>query len=301
MITLRQIQFALAVSRHHHFKRAADECKVSQSALSLGIAEMEKNLGVALFERNNKQVVVTPIGVELLERAQRIYLDAQQLEERAKAGTGDLSFAMSIGFIPTIAPYLLPAALPALREQHPDFAINIHEDTSERLLDKVRNGTLDAALIALPYDTEGLDVLTFSEESFYAMVPKGHELADKKQLTNKQLQNAKMLLLGEGHCLKDQIVELCQFNTKHGHDFSREASLNTLIQMSVNNMGLTFVPEMALPYLTYLQDKVSFVPLAAKGPHRRFALATRPNYPRINELQTLSELFTQVIAENLKA
>lgn len=301
MITLRQIQFALAVSRHHHFKRAADECKVSQSALSLGIAEMEKNLGVALFERNNKQVVVTPIGAELLERAQRIYLDAQQLEERAKAGTGELSFAMSIGFIPTIAPYLLPAALPALRKQYPEFSVNIHEDTSARLLDKVRNGTLDAAMIALPYDTEGLDVLPFSDELFFAMIPNEHELADKAQVTSKQLQSANMLLLSEGHCLKDQIVELCQFNAKQGHDFSREASLNTLIHMSVNNMGITFVPEMALPYLTYLKDKVKFVPLTIKGPHRRFALVTRPNYPRMNELETLTQLFTNVIDSKLKA
>ena len=139
MITLRQIQFALAVARHKHFKRAAEECNISQSALSLGIAEMEKNLGVIVFERNNKQVVITPIGEELLRRAQQIYLDAQQLVEHAHAGQETLHFPMAVGFIPTIAPYLLPRALPVIRHAYPDFELNIREDVSERLVSAFHN------------------------------------------------------------------------------------------------------------------------------------------------------------------
>lgn len=285
------------MSRHRHFKRAADECKVSQSALSLGIAEMEKNLGVIIFERNNKQVVITPIGAELLARAQKVYLDAQQLVERAKASDDVLSFGMAIGFIPTVAPYLLPRALPLIRKHYANFNMDIHEDLTDRLLAGVHNGMLDAAVIALPFATTGLTALEFAEERFYVMVPKTHALADKEQLTSKQLQNADLLLLGEGHCLKDQIMEICKFTKEHGKNRIRHASLNTLIQMSLNDMGLTFVPEMALPYLAYMRDQVNFIPLAIKGPHRRLSLVTRPNYPRFKELEVLGELFRDAIAQ----
>ncbi|MBV7433714.1 LysR family transcriptional regulator [Cardiobacteriaceae bacterium TAE3-ERU3] len=301
MITLRQIQFALAVSRHRHFKRAADECKVSQSALSLGIAEMEKNLGVIIFERNNKQVVITPIGAELLERAQKVYLDAQQLVERAKASDDVLSFGMAIGFIPTVAPYLLPKALPAIRENYPDFNMDIHEDLTDRLLNDVHNGTLDAAVIAQPYDVPGLTALEFAEENFYVMVPRNHPLAEKDQLTSRQLQSAELLLLGEGHCLKDQIMEICKFSKEQGKSRIRHASLNTLMQMSLNDMGLTFVPEMALPYLNHMKDRVAFIPLSVRGPHRRLALVTRPNYPRLNELETLGKLFKNILRQEATA
>lgn len=296
MITLRQIQFALAVSRHKHFKRAAEECEVSQSALSLGIAEMEKNLGVVIFERNNKHVVVTPIGEELLARAQKIYLDAQQLMERAHAGQGNLRFGMSIGFIPTISPYLLPSALPLIREQYPDFQLNVREDLSERLLLAVQNGLLDAAVVALPIDVMGLDCIIFGEERFYAVVHHQHTFANQDEVKIHQLRNDELLLLGEGHCLKEQIVELCRLQDNLHKDQFRDASLSTLIHMVQNNMGMTLAPEMALPTLQ-AYSHIRTIPLESKGSHRRLAIVTRPNYPRTEELKLLVKLFQSALQQ----
>lgn len=292
MITLRQIQFALAVSRHRHFKRAAEECEVSQSALSLGIAEMEKNLGVAIFERNNKHVVVTPIGEELLERAQQIYLDVQQLMHRAHAGHGDLTFGMSIGFIPTVSPYLLPSALPILRKQYPNFQMNVREDFSDRLMLAVQNGLLDAAVVALPIDTMGLDCTVFAEERFYVLIHESQSLAKSSQIKLEQLRHESLLLLGDGHCLKEQVMELCRFN--FAKDQFRDASLSTLIHMVQNNMGMTLVPQMALSILRGY-PQIRALPLDQKGPHRRLALVTRNNYPRMEELKLLIEIFQSAL------
>lgn len=294
MITLRQIQFALAVARHRHFKRAAEECNISQSALSLGIAEMEKNLGVTVFERNNKQVIITPIGEELLARAQQIYLDAQQLVERAHAGQGELGFGMRIGFIPTIAPFLLPAALPLIHEKYPDFKINICEDVSNRLIESVSTGRLDAAVIALPFDTQGLDVHEFGEERFLVIMHKGDAMTRENRITPARLKKTNLMLLGEGHCLSDQIAEVCNFHRYLNEDHFKEASLNTLIHMTANNMGITLVPEMARPFLAHF-SQLHAAPLETPGPHRRLAVVTRPHYPRLQELQHLIELFRHTL------
>ena len=296
MITLRQIQFALAVARHRHFKRAAEECNISQSALSLGIAEMEKNLGVTIFERNNKQVIITPIGEELLARAQQIYLDTQQLVERAHAGQGQLGFGMRIGFIPTIAPFLLPVALPLIHKQYPKFKINIHEDVSARLVESVSNSRLDAAVIALPYDTLGLEVHEFGAERFMVIMHKDDHLARENRITPTRLKKTNLMLLGEGHCLSDQIAEVCHFHRYLDEEHFKEASLNTLIYMTANNMGVTLVPEMALPFLSRFEE-LHIAPLETPGPHRRLAMVTRPNYPRLDELMLLMALFKVTVNE----
>lgn len=294
MITLRQLQFALAVLRHRHFKRAAEECGVSQSALSLGIAELEKILGVTLFERNNKQVIITPIGEEILERAQKIYLDAQQLTECAQASNNHLGFAMNIGFIPTIAPYLLPKILPALRKSYPDFVLNISEDTTANLLKALSSGKIDAAVLALPYDLSGLEVIEFAKENFFAIVHRNHPLSQQKRISTEALKSKDLLLLGEGHCLRDQIIDLCEFHNHINDNCFKNASLNTLIQLAVNDMGMTLIPEMAKEQISK-NDQAHILPLEIKGPHRTLAIATRTQYPRKQELQLLARLFAQTL------
>lgn len=296
MITLRQIQFALAVARHRHFKRAAEECNISQSALSLGIAEMEKNLGVAIFERNNKQVVVTPIGVELLERAQKIYLDAQQLMERAHAGQNDMGFGMHIGFIPTIAPFLLPAALPLIHQRYPKFSLNISEDVSDRLISAVQTGRLDAAVLALPYDTGSLDVKQFAQEDFYVIMHESDSLSKENKVTANQLKNKPLLLLGEGHCMRDQIMDICKMHQEITAEQFKDASLNTLIQLTANNMGMTLVPEIALPQMK-AYPALRTARLNCSGPHRQLAVVTRPNYPRDQDLNILVEIFVAAVEQ----
>lgn len=295
MITLRQIQFALAVERHQHFKRAAQECNISQSALSLGIAELEKNLGVVLFERNNKQVLVTSIGKELLERARQIYLDAQQLVERAHAEQNHLSFSMNIGFIPTIAPYLLPKALPILQEQHPSFKLHIHEQPTETLLSNLHTGQIDAAVIALPYPQQNLDIIPFAEERFYVVANKQHPIAQQNSVKPNQLRQTDLLLLEEGHCLSEQIIDLCKIEPQFSKQYFNEASLSTLFQLAVNNMGVTLMPAISLESIAHYQQ-INTIALNAPSPHRQLAIATRNHYPRREELLHLAKLFAQSLA-----
>lgn len=298
MITLRQIQFALAVARHQHFKRAAEDCNISQSALSLGIAEMEKQLGVIMFERNNKQVLITPIGMELLERGQKIYLDAQQLVARAHAGQEALCFGMKLGFIPTIAPFLLPVILPIIRRNYPTFTLNISEANSERLIDAVRTGHLDAAVLALPFATDGLDTYAFGEENFLVLTHREDPLCKETKISSEQLQNLPLLLLEEGHCLSAHFLDACKLRHVIGKDNFKQATLNTLIQLAANGMGVTLIPEIARQHI-HNYPTLHSVPLDAPGPHRRLALVTRPNYPRTGDLDILSTLFSEAL-KNLK-
>ena len=194
MITLRQLEFALAVAKHKHFKRAAEECSISQSALSLGIAELEKQLDTQIFERNNKQVLITPIGEQLLQRAQTIFSEIQDLITMAHSHQTPLAYPMTIGIIPTIAPYLLPKVLPALTDKYPTFEMTVVEKQTERLLDLVRYGHIDTAIIALPYVVEGLHVFEFWAEDFFAVFPKGSDLARLDHITSSQLSKTNLLL-----------------------------------------------------------------------------------------------------------
>lgn len=296
MITLRQLEFALAVAKHKHFKRAAEECSISQSALSLGIAELEKQLDTQIFERNNKQVLITPIGEQLLQRAQTIFSEIQDLITMAHSHQTPLAYPMTIGIIPTIAPYLLPKILPALTDKYPTFEMTVVEKQTERLLDLVRYGHIDTAIIALPYVVEGLHVFEFWAEDFFAVFPKGSDLARLDHITSSQLSKTNLLLLGEGHCLTDQVLSICSMSKEQIKSGFSDASLNTIIQMALAGMGTTLVPEIAIDQIA--GDNVMVVPLAEKGPHRKLAFVTRLNYARVNDVKILSEIFSTVLAEN---
>lgn len=296
MITLRQLEFALAVAKHKHFKRAAEECSISQSALSLGIAELEKQLDTQIFERNNKQVLITPIGEQLLQRAQTIFSEIQDLITMAHSHQTPLAYPMTIGIIPTIAPYLLPKVLPALTDKYPTFEITVVEKQTERLLDLVRYGHIDTAIIALPYVVEGLHVFEFWAEDFFAVFPKGSDLARLDHITSSQLSKTNLLLLGEGHCLTDQVLSICSMSKEQIKSGFSDASLNTIIQMALAGMGTTLVPKIAIDQI--VGDNVMVVPLAEKGPHRKLAFVTRLNYARVNDVKILSEIFSAVLSEN---
>ena len=296
MITLRQLEFALSVAKHKHFKRAAEECSISQSALSLGIAELEKQLDTQIFERNNKQVLITPIGEQLLQRAQTIFSEIQDLITMAHSHQTPLAYPMTIGIIPTIAPYLLPKVLPALTDKYPTFEMTVVEKQTERLLDLVRYGHIDTAIIALPYVVEGLHVFEFWAENFFAVFPKGSDLARLDHITSSQLSKTNLLLLGEGHCLTDQVLSICSMSKEQIKSGFSDASLNTIIQMALAGMGTTLVPKIAIDQIA--GDNVMVVPLAEKGPHRKLAFVTRLNYARVNDVKILSEIFSAVLAEN---
>lgn len=295
MITLRQLEFALAVAKHKHFKRAAEDCSVSQSALSLGIAELEKQLDTQIFERNNKQVLITPIGEDILTRARRVFSEVSDLMTRAHTHQTPLAYAMTIGIIPTIAPYLLPKVLPTLREAYPNFRLTIVEEQSERLLEKVRYGSIDTAIIALPYPIEGLLSFEFWAEDFFAVFPATDAFANLESIDAQTLSQANLMLLGEGHCLTEQALSVCQLPASQVKNTFSDASLNTLIQMALGKIGTTLVPQMALDQVFQQNNDVKAVPLAEKGPHRHIAFVTRLNYARVDDVNLLGDMFRQAL------
>ena len=297
MISLKQLSYALAVAKTLHFKKAAEACHVSQSALSTALNELEKQLGQQIFERDNKKVIVTPFGEQVLERAQRIYLQVEELQHLSESQKKPLSFPISIGIIPTIAPFLLPEILPAINQQYPEARLNIVEEQSHALVDKVRSGEIDTAIIALPYACEGLLSLEFWQEDFYWVTLKNTKYAKQKEITNDELNLQNLMLLKEGHCLKDHIVDTCKISEQVANHGYGATSLNTLIQMVLGNLGTTLIPEMALDQLISQNDKLSAVHLNEPGPHRRIAFIIRPNYSRMSSIEALIDVCKKALAQ----
>jgi LysR family hydrogen peroxide-inducible transcriptional activator len=290
MISLKQIHYALAVGRTLHFKKAAEACSVSQSALSTALSEMEKQLGFQVFERNNKQVLVTPLGKQVLDKAQQIKLLMDDLGKLGEARRGPLSTDLTLGIIPTICPFLLPVVLPPLQDEYPELQLQISEEESLVLVDKVRNGNLDAAILALPFKCDGLLTFKFWSEDFYWITNTDDAMAHKPQLENHELDPQRLMLLKEGHCLKDHALAVCHLPDISEHHLSA-TSLNTLVQLVANGLGTTLVPEMALPQLVYNNPNIAKVPLAEPGPHREIAFVVRPNYPSLGNIELLMQLF----------
>ena len=293
MISLKQLHYALAIEKTLHFKRAAEACNVSQSALSTAITEFEKQLGTTVFERNNKQVFVTHNGQLILDKAKRVKLELDELLQIAQSNKQAFANPMTLGVIPTVGPYLLPKVLPEVRKQYPSFKLKIIEEQSHSLVEKVRTGDIDAEILALPYPIEGLMSFNFWQEDFYWICHKDECPQKVQEITSEELEIDKLMLLKEGHCLKEHALAACSLqNKKQDSDFD-SASLHTLIQMVAGKLGTTIVPQMALDQLTSNESELRAIHLNEPGPHRTIALVIRPNYVRSNELTLLKDIFTQ--------
>ena len=293
MISIKQLHYALAIEKTLHFKKAAEACNVSQSALSTAINELEKQLGLIIFERNNKQVLVTPKGQLILNKAKKVKLELDELLQISQSDKQPFSSPMSVGVIPTIGPYLLPKVLPEVRRKYPRFKLKIIEEQSLTLLDMVRSGELDAAILALPYPLSGLMSFNFWQEDFYLVCHKDECPKAMLEITSEELEIEKLMLLKDGHCLKEHALAACQLKSqKQNSDFG-SASLHTLVQMVAGKLGTTLVPQMALDQLTYNESEIRAIHLNEPGPHRTIALVIRPNYVRTNELTMLKDIFTK--------
>jgi len=299
MISLKQLHYALAIEKTLHFKKAAEACHISQSTLSSAITELEKQLGLTIFERNNKQVLITNDGQFILDKAKKVKLELDELLHLANMNKTPLSTAMTFGVIPTIGPYFLPKVLPAVRKKYPDFKLKIVEEQSHILVDKVRSGDIDAAIIALPYPIDGLMNFDFWEEDFYLICHKDEALNQSNGITSAELEIEKLMLLKEGHCLKDHAISACHLQSKKQDTDFDSASLHTIIQMVAGKLGTTLVPEMALDQLTYNQSELVAIHLNEPGPHRKISLIIRPNYVRTNELNILKEIFVNELKKSM--
>ena len=292
MISLKQINYALAVEKTRHFKKAADMCYVSQSALSTAISELEKQLDVQIFERDNKKVLVTALGEKFLEKAAQIKIEIDDLYHLSQSEKGLLNYPFSFGVIPTIGPYLLPKVLPALRKQYPNAQIKIVEEQSHVLVDMVRSGELDTAVLALPYPIEGLLAFEFWDEDFYWIAHNSEEFAQQDEITSGDINRSRLMLLKDGHCLKDHALAVCKMQNSDVESDFASTSLNTLIQMAAGKMGTTLVPEMALDQLLHGSSELTAVHLNEPGPHRKLAFITRPNYTGMANVELLKGVFT---------
>jgi len=297
MITLKQMDYALAVAKHLHFKKAAEECFISPSTLSNAITEMERELGFQIFERSNKKVIVTNLGIEVLEKAQSIRVQMLDIKHLTEKQSEPLSHMISIGIIPTVSPYLLPIMLPKIKKEFPNLLLKIEEGQSHSLVNKVKNGDLDIAILALPYDLNGLISLKFWEEDFYWISHHQNKLAGKPQIRADQLEHSELLLLEDGHCLKDHILDACKISSNSKH-ILKASSLVTLIQLVKGNMGSTLVPKMALTQLLASHKDLSKSHLDEPGPHREIALIIRPAYTGIKNAELLQSLCKDVLTEH---
>ncbi len=292
MISLKQIQYACSLAEHKHFGKAAQHSNVTTAALSTAIAEMEKQLGFVLFERDNKKVLITKLGHQVIEKYHNILLEVKDIYDLKKTLEEPLSGHLSLGIIPTIAPYLLPLILPTIIQQYPDLELEIFEEQSHVLVEKVKKGEIDTAILALPYPLGGLLSLSFLYEKFFLILPKSHLLAKQKTIDSSSIPLDKLLLLKDGHCLKEHALAACHL--AENDSINAEAtSLATLVQLVDNDMGMTLVPEIAIEQLVRNHPNLAAIPLKEKGPHRSLAFILRPNYPQLDNLQLLKQIVLQ--------
>jgi len=297
--TLRQLQYLTAVVELKHFGHAAERCFVTQSTLSAGIQDLEQLLGIALLERTNRKVMPTPLGIEISKQAQTVLSLSADLVELAHSEKNPLAGRIRIGVIPSISPFLLPKVLPAIREQLPKLELVLIEDQSERLLEQLRSGDIDLAILAFPYNIEGFSHRIFAQEQFWLALPKAHPLIDKTEVDAEQLPINDLLLLSEGHCLREHALSACQLPTTTQRTSVQGTSLYTLIEMVAGGLGITLIPEMAIHSDMVQHADISLRPLVSTGnkPMRELGLVWRPTYQRIETLKCLAQCFAEALQD----
>jgi LysR family hydrogen peroxide-inducible transcriptional activator len=285
--TLRQLQYAEAVAELRSFRRAAERCHVSQPSLSAQVAQLEEQLGARLFERGPRKVLLTAAGEAVLARVRRLLREADDLADQARQLGEPLDGTLRIGVIPTASPYLLPDVVPALRSRHPRLTALWVEDKTENLLGALREGKLDAALLALEAPLGEVDHAVVCRDPFVLAVPRGHALAGPAApATAQELRGAGFLLLDDGHCFRDQALDFCATARARELDF-RATSLATLAQMVAGGAGVTLLPRIALG-VENRRSELAVRRLAAPVPHRTLALAWRPRSPLAPALRQLA-------------
>lgn len=290
--TLKQLKYLCAVAEHGHFGNAAKACHVSQSTLSAGILELEEALGASLVERNNRQVILTGLGSDVVQRAQSLLLEVEDLMALCEASSAPFSGKMRLGVIPTIAPYILPSLLKRLRKEHPDFQLYIREDLSGHLVDSLQHGELDVLLLALPYPTEKVETMHLFDDEFVFACPRSHQLAEEGDLSTSDLKSQELLLLEDGHCLRDHALEACKLKEAEIDIPYQATSLNTIVQMVANGIGVTLLPQMALDARILTGTEVYTRSFKEQNVSRSIGLMWRKKTPRRAEFTLLGKFIT---------
>ena len=303
-MTLTELKYIVAVARERHFGKAADACFVSQPTLSVAVKKLEEELEVKLFERSANEVNVTPLGEEIVRQAQSVLEQAAHIKDIAKRGKDPLAGALKLGVIYTIAPYLLPDLVRQVITRTPQMPLMLQENFTVKLLEMLRTGEIDCAILAEPFPDAGLALAPLYDEPFFAAVPSSHPLAKQDHVTAQELKNETMLLLGNGHCFRDHVLEVCPEFARFSSDTEgirksfEGSSLETIQHMVAAGMGITLVPRLSVPALALQAPKrrdaklfVKYLPVQdGKGiapPTRRVVLAWRRSFTRYEAIASL--------------
>lgn len=291
--TLRQLRYLTLLAEHGSFRAAAQAAHVSQPALSAGIAELEKALGASVVERSRAGLILTAVGQTAVERAADILARTEDLVDAARAAGRPLSGRFRLGVIPTIAPFMLPQALPRLKSDYPELKLYLREDLTPRLVQGLKTGALEAALIALPYDMAGLDWVHVADDELMAATPADHPLARQEEVEPEALDGEAMILLEDGHCLREHALAACGLPDPGPGDEEGFAasSLPTLVEMVGSGLGVSFLPAMAVRAGLASKAQVAVRPLAADHPSREIVVAWRKGSSRAAEARLLADAF----------
>lgn len=292
--TLRQFRHLVALAEHKNFGRAAAATSVTQSSLSASIKELEETLGAALVDRTKRSVVFTPLGEETVRRARQILDEAEELALAAKAAGEPLAGTLRLGVIPTIGPYLLPRTLGRLRAKYPRLRLYLREDLTDRLIERLQSGELDAVLLALPYDLGGLEAEPLFDDPFVFCCPHDHALANAPVVPPDRLARESLLLLQDGHCLRQHALAACGIRRTMQVDPFEATSLLTLTQMVDNGLGVTLVPRLAVDAGLLKGTDLKTIPLEEKAAPRQIGLAWRARTGRRDEFRLLAREITRL-------
>jgi LysR family hydrogen peroxide-inducible transcriptional activator len=292
-MTLTELRYIVAVARTRHFGRAAEACFVSQPTLSVAVRKLEEELGVVLFERSHNEVTLTPVGKRIVTQAQRVLEEAKTLGQIARAESEPLTTPLRLGAIFTIGPYLLPHLIPIMRQRAPRLPLLVEENYTANLSTKLKQGEVDAIVIALPFDVPGVETRPLYDEPFSVLLPASHRWGEREAIRVAELAEETVLLLGPGHCFRDQVLEACPGCQKpeSGNDNIQRSlegsSLETIRHMVAGGVGITVLPCTAAEDTQYSQELIRVRPFEGTPPSRRVALAWRKSYPHPEAIEVL--------------
>ncbi|MDE8604566.1 hydrogen peroxide-inducible genes activator [Marinomonas sp. RSW2] len=290
-MTLTELKYIVMLADEKHFGRAADRCYVSQPTLSVAVKKLEEELGTAIFERSKSSVYITPLGEQIITQAKRVLDQASVIKELANSGKNQLKGPLKVGAIFTIAPYLFPFMIPSLNKMAPGMPLIIEEDLTENLRPKLRNGELDAIIVALPFRETDVVTQPIYEEEFVVLMPKNHPWTKLESIQTDQLSTDNLLLLGKGHCFSEQVLEACPLVTESafgdGRTIVNGSSLETIRYMVASGLGVTVLPKSAVTHINH--DLLEVRPFTAPAPKRTVALAWRVSFPRPKAIEAVSQ------------
>lgn len=295
-MTLTELRYLVALSESGHFRKAAEQCNVSQPTLSIAIKKLEAELGISLFERSRHKVSATPTGAKIVEQAQTVLQETQNLLSLAESGKDPLGSMLSVGAIYTVGPYLFPRLVSRLQQLAPKMPLFIEESYTASLRGKLTSGELDAIFVALPFTETEVVTRAVYDEPFVVLLPEDHELARHKKIAAEDLAKHRVLLMGEGHCFRDQVLEACpglqqaiREGYAQGHAVVEGSSLETLKHMVASGLGITVLPRSAADATTYGERTLAVRPFVDPAPLRTIALAWRVSYPRPDAIDILTD------------